>query len=122
LNGTRAKNSNSALPDIPGAVPVGMGSEATPTAQKGRLRVAVRFLAVPAPATRRAGVAWIDQHERHATVGALVGQERGELPEGPTAVGASLLLSNLYASAYALQVLDTHSAARGLSRLRDLLG
>jgi hypothetical protein len=79
LNGTRAEKSQGFAPDVLSAVPVGVGSEATLTAQEGGLRVAVRFLTVPAAATCLAGVTWIDQHEGHAALGALVGQELGTL-------------------------------------------
>ena len=75
----------------------------------------IRFLAVPAPATRLTGVARVNQHERDAALLALVGQIGGELTEGPTAVRATLRPRNFYARAYAFKVFAPNSTPCGVS-------
>src|SRR5947209_20549755 len=75
-------------------VMVGMGREPTVPTQKGGLALAIGTFAMPAAATRLAGVRWIDQSHLHSGPQRLVDEDRSQLEEGPGVPLVSLYAPN----------------------------
>ncbi len=122
LDGPACGSMTAAQPrDVLGCCSIGRASMPARDAPKC---VAIRAVALIDGAATRASaarVARVDGDKRHAFVRGLVAQEGSQLPEGPTAKGAALRLSNRCPVADARQVLDGDSTSGVFSLPHDLL-